>query len=178
MSSKTEKGQVCVGRFSDPHGVKGGIRLKSLTARPETLKTFQVYFGPSGEALDLSFGQKLKDGFVVTVDGITTPEDAKKLKGREVFIKKGQLKQLDPGEFYQADLENLKVVTVAGQQIGKTVAINNFGAGDVIEIALDKAHKGVGKTLVVPFRGAVVTDVDLEKGTLTIDPDGWLEGEK
>ena len=178
MSPKTEKGQVCVGRFSDPHGVKGGIRLKSLTARLETVKTFQTWFSADGEALNLSFSQKLKDGFVVALDGVTTPEDAKKWKGREVFVKRDQLKMLDDGEFYQADLVNLSVVTLDGVRIGAVTAINNFGAGDLIDIALDKAHKGVGKTLVIPFRDAVVTEVDLKKGTLTINPEGWLEDEK
>lgn len=175
MPPGPEKGLTCVGRFSDPYGVKGGIRLKSFTARLETLKQYQAFFTKSGEILPLSFGQQLKDGFVVTLEGVTTPEAAKSWKGQEVFINKEELKTLPPGEYYHADLVNLSVITMAGGRIGNITGINNFGAGDVIEIELDKPQKGLGKTLLVPFRGDVIKDVDLTKGVLIIDPEGWLE---
>jgi len=175
MSPEQEKGLLCVGRFSDPYGVKGDIRLKSFTGHPESLKHYKAYYSAPGEALHFSFGKQLKDGFVVSLEGVTTPEEAKRWKGREVFIKREELKALAPGEYYQADLVNLSVITVAGERIGNITGINNFGAGDVIEIKLDKLQKGVGKTLLVPFRGEVVKDIDLNKGVLIIDPEGWLE---
>lgn len=175
MSPKQEKGPICVGRFSDPYGVKGGIRLKSFTERLENLRQYKTFFTKSGEALHLSFVKQLKDGFVVSLEGVTTPEEAKSWKGREVFIKREELKALPAGEYYQADLVNLSVITVAGGRIGNITGINNFGAGDVIEIELDKPQKGVGKTLLVPFRGEVVKDIDLNKGILVINPEGWLE---
>ncbi|MCH8172711.1 MAG: 16S rRNA processing protein RimM [Proteobacteria bacterium] len=109
------------------------------------------------------------------LEGVKTPEQAKSWKGQEVFINKEELKTLPPGEYYHADLVNLSVLTMAGERIGNITGINNFGAGDVIEIELDKPQKGLRKTLLVPFRGEVIKDIDLTKRVLIIDPEGWLE---
>jgi len=174
MSPEQENGLICVGRISDPHGVRGGIRLQSFTERPEALKDFRAYFREDGEALKLSFGKPLKDGYVITLAGVTTPEEAKKWKGCEVFIKRQELKAPGEGEYYHADLINMGVVTLAGERLGNVTGVNNFGAGDVIEISLDTSRKGVGKTLVIPFRGEVIKEVDLDRGVVIIDPEGWL----
>ena len=52
------------------------------------------------------------------------------------------------------------------------------GAGGIVEIALDKPRKGVGKSLMLPFRESVVGDINLEQGTMVVDPTGWLEEER
>jgi len=175
MPSAKEKGLICVGRLSDPQGVRGGIRLQSFTERPETIKEFRAFFTREGETLYPSFGQQLKDGYVIMLEGVANPEEAKKWKGRELFVKRAELKAPGVGEYYHADLIDLSVKTTDGKRLGKVTGINNFGAGDVIEIALKVARKGVGKTLVVPFRAEVVKDVNLGAGTMLIDTEGWLE---
>lgn len=175
MPSGNPKGYVTVGRFSDPYGVTGGIRLKALTEAPSNLKRYKAFFSAPGETCKVSFGKALKDGFVVEIEGVESPEAAKAWKGKNLLVARDDLPKADDNQFYYADLEGLTVVTAEGKTLGLVTAVGNFGAGDLIEVALDKPRKGVGKTLMLPFRNGVVLEVELEKRTITVDADGWLE---
>ena len=171
------KGLVCVGQFSDSYGVKGDIRLKTLTEKPETLKKFKTLFlGGEIKEICLTFLKSEKSGFVVSVSGIETPEAAKVLKGEKVYVSRDELTPLNaPDEYYHADLVGLDVKTKSGVRLGQVSGVHDFGAGEIIEIALKTPKKGLGNNLLVPFRGDVVSAINIEKGTMVIDPTGWLE---
>lgn len=178
-ASPEPKGWVCVGQFSDSYGVKGSIRLRPFTESPAALGKFKtLYLGPELKPLDITFEKSIKSELVVKVTGISTPEAAKALKGLKVFVSRDELTPLTGAdEYYHADLVGLVVKTGGGTRLGQVSGLHNFGAGEIIEITLDSARKGVGKNLLVPFRGDVVGEIDLEKGTMVIDPAGWLEDE-
>ncbi len=76
------------------------------------------------------------------------------------------------GEYYHADLIGLAAVSTDGDQLGRVVAVHNFGAGDLIEIAPPK-----GATLLLPFTETVVPEVDLAAGRVVIDLPGEIEGD-
>lgn len=173
------QGLVCVGQFSDSYGVRGDIRLKTFTETPAALKKFKVFFlGTELKPLNITFVKPIKSEFVVSVAGIETPEAAKALKGVKVFVSRDELAPLTgPDEYYHADLVGLAVKTKSGDRLGQVSGLHDFGAGEIIEIILDSPKKGVGKNLLVPFRGDVVGDINIEKGTMVIDPTGWLEEE-
>lgn len=179
MSPKGQNDYVCVGQFAGPHGLKGGIRLKSYTEEPENIKGFKTFY-LEGDFSPISprFSGPAKGGFIVTLEGVSTPEDAAAFKGKKVFIQKGHLKPAGKDEFYLADLEGLIVKAETGETLGRAAKVYDFGAGPILEIDLDKPLKGFGKTLMIPLRGNAVSDIKLADGYLTIDLETWLEGEK
>jgi 16S rRNA processing protein RimM len=78
----------------------------------------------------------------------------------------------DEEEWYHADLIGLAVVDRQGESIGSVVGVQNFGAGDLIEVK----PKSGGPTVLVPFTRDTVPEVDVEGGRLTlVPPEGLFE---
>src|SRR5512138_441781 len=107
--------------------------------------------------------REAKDHLVATLKGIATRDDAERLNGLELYVSREKLPATDDDEYYHADLIGLAAVTTAGETLGRVVAIHNFGAGDIIEIAPPK-----GTTLLLPFSNAVVPEVDLAGGRVVV----------
>ena len=78
----------------------------------------------------------------------------------------------DDDEYYHADLIGLAAVNAASEPIGRVLAIHNFGAGDIIEIAPPS-----GPTMLLPFTNAVVPTVDLANGRVVIELPQEIEGD-
>jgi 16S rRNA processing protein RimM len=104
--------------------------------------------------------------------GVATREDAERLNGVELYVPREKLPATDADEYYHADLIGLAAVNAAFEPIGRVIAIHNFGAGDIIEIA--PAH---GATMLLPFNNTVVPTVDLAIGRVVIELPGEVEGD-
>ena len=115
--------------------------------------------------------EAMLDHFAV-LKGITTREDAERINGLELYISRDTLPETEEGEYYHADLIGLRALDPAGAMIGKVLAVHNFGAGDIIEIAPPE-----GATLLLPFTDAVVPTVDLTGGHVVIVMPQEIEGD-
>src|SRR3954471_3497972 len=121
---------------------------------------------------EVTHAREAKDHLVATLKGVTTREDAERLNGIELYIAREKLPATDDDEYYHADLIGLAAVTPANEPIGRVVAIHDFGAGTIIEIAPPQ-----GSTLLLPFTNAVVPTVDLAAGRVVIELPGEIEGD-
>jgi 16S rRNA processing protein RimM len=101
-----------------------------------------------------------------------TRNEAERLNGLELYIARGKLPATEAGEYYHADLIGLAAATAAGEPLGHIVAIHNFGAGDILEIAPPS-----GTTLLLPFSNAVVPTVDIAGGRVVIELPEEIEGD-
>jgi 16S rRNA processing protein RimM len=97
---------------------------------------------------------------------VTTREGAEALARTKLYIARALLPEREADEWYHADLIGLTAIGQDGIEIGKVVAVQNFGAGDLIEIA----PAAGGATVLIPFTRDTVPDVDVEGGRLTLDP--------
>jgi 16S rRNA processing protein RimM len=164
-------GMILVGVVGAPHGVKGELRLKSFTADPLAIADYGPLTDSAGGTLLLTKVRLLKDDMlVVKFDGINDRDQAAKLTRRELYVLRSQLPPPDEDEFYFSDLIGLHAKTVAGDAFGTVVAVENFGAGDLIEI--EQADKS---RVLLPFTKAVVPHVDLAGRVVTIDPPVEIE---
>ena len=167
---------VCVGAFAAPHGVKGSVRLKSFTDHTAAIFAFKdLRDGPDGRPVAITKERSNKDGFVVRVEGITSPEAAKALKSKQLWVHRDAFVPAEEDEFYLADLIGLEARDAAGGRIGVVHAVENFGAEDLVELVLDAPIKGLGRYAFVPFRLELVPEVNLGDGFLTIDMVRWQE---
>lgn len=161
-----EGARVCVGIIAGAHGVRGLCRVTSFTADPASLATYGPLTDATGRRefrlrlLSSSGGQ-----WLARIEGVADREAARALAGTELFVERSLLPPLDPEEFYHADLVGLAAVLPDGRPLGRVRAVHDFGAGDLIELALDG-----GGSATVPFTRAVVPVVDLAGGRVTIDP--------
>jgi 16S rRNA processing protein RimM len=110
---------------------------------------------------------------VATLKGIATREDAERLNGVELYVAREKLPATDENEYYHADLIGLAAVNAANEPLGRVIAIHNFGAGDIIEIAPPQ-----GSTMLLPFTNAVVPTIDLKGGRVVIELPNEIAGDE
>jgi 16S rRNA processing protein RimM len=165
--------QICVARIGAAHGVRGAVKLWTFTEDPFAVKHYGPLSTKDGtRQFELSDAREAKDHLVATFKGVTTRDQAERLNGIELYIARDQLPATDEGEYYHADLIGLAAVTSANEPIGRVIAIHNFGAGDIVEIA--PPH---GATLLLPFTNAVVPTVDIARGHVVIELPREIKGE-
>ena len=164
---------ICVARIGAAHGVRGAVKLWTFTEDPLAVKDYGPLMTRDGaRQFEVTHVREARDHLVATLKGIATREDAERLNGIELYVPREKLPATDADEYYHTDLIGLAAVTTDGDALGRVLAIHNFGAGDIIEIAPPK-----GTTLLLPFSNAVVPEVDLAGGRAVIALPQEIEGE-
>ena len=163
---------ICVARIGAAHGVRGAVKLWTFTEDPLAVKAYGPLVTKDGaRQFEVTSARESKGHLVATLKGIATREDAERLNGIELYVAREQLPDTGNGEYYHADLIGLAAVTASDAPLGRVVAIHNFGAGDIIEIA-----PPTGATMLLPFTNAVVPTVDLAGGRVVIELPREIEG--
>ena len=164
---------ICVARIGAAHGVRGAVKLWTFTEDPLAVKHYGPLMTKDGaRQFEVTHAREAKDHLVATLKGIATRDEAERLNGNELYVARETLPATDDDEYYHADLIGLAAVTSANEPLGRVIAIHNFGAGDIIEIA--PPH---GSTLLLPFTNAVVPTVDLAAGRVVIELPEEIEGD-
>ncbi|MFM5955062.1 MAG: ribosome maturation factor RimM [Novosphingobium sp.] len=142
------------------HGVAGEVRLKLFGEGVDSLRRFRAF---NDSALTLA---KLRDdgkgGAIARFTEVIDRTAAERLRGTALTVPRAALPQLDEGEYYHADLLGLPAVSTDGEALGKVIAIDNFGAGDVIEI-----QRPTGRRFMVPMRAEAVPEWDADRLVVT-----------
>ncbi|MBO9712919.1 ribosome maturation factor RimM [Sphingomonas sp.] len=131
------------------HGVTGEVRLKVFA---EDLKAFKAF---NGGALTLGSLRDGPNGAIARFAEVADRNGAEALRGTELTVPRSALPPLGEGEYYHVDLIGLPAVSSEGTALGQVRAVENFGAGDVIEI-----ERPDGKTFMVPMRPDAVPEWD------------------
>ena len=165
---------VCVARIGAAHGVRGAVKLWTFTEDPFAVRHYGPLLSKDGKRqFEVATAREARDHLVATFKGVTTRDEAERLNGIELYVARNKLPATDEDEYYHTDLIGLDAVTTNGDALGRVLAIHNFGAGDIIEIAPPK-----GTTLLLPFSNAVVPEVDLKGGRVVIALPQEVEGEE
>jgi len=165
--------KVCVARIGAAHGVRGAVKLWTFTEDPFAVKAYGPLSTKDGtRSLEIADLREARDHLVVTFKGISTRNEAERLNGLELHVPREKLPATEDDEYYYADLIGLAAVTTSDEPLGRVVAIHNFGAGDIIEIAPDS-----GATILLPFSNAVVPTVDIPGGRVVIELPEEIEGD-
>lgn len=163
--------RLCVAVIAGAHGVRGDVRIKSFTADPEGLAAYGPLTDKTGGREFRITVMGLARGLLrAHIKGVDDRNAAEALAGVELYIERGLLPDLEEDEFYHSDLIGVKAVLDDGSNYGVVCALHDFGAGDVIEIALT-----AGGTVILPFTRAVVPSVDPEVGIVVIAPPEEVE---
>lgn len=158
---------VTLAAIAGAHGVAGEVRLKLFGEGIATLAK-QKSFNDGALTL-VKIRDDGKGGAIARLAESTSRADAEKLRGTVLTVPRGALPPLAEGEFYHADLLGLPVVTDAGDAVGTVFAIENFGATDIVEIALDPVPAKGPKTFMVPMIPAAVIEWDDKRLVISAD---------
>jgi 16S rRNA processing protein RimM len=155
---------VLMAAIVDAHGVRGLVRVKSFAATPSAIASYQPLEDANGRAYRLTLKGGAGDMLIAAVDGVADRDQAARLKGTQLFVRRDALPATGAGEFYHADLVGLEVRLQDGSVFGTVRAVHDFGAGDALEIAREQGE------VMVPFTRAAVPVVDIEGGFIMLDP--------
>jgi 16S rRNA processing protein RimM len=165
--------QIGFARIGAAHGVRGAVKLWTFTEDPLAVKRYGPLTSKDGtRQFEVATAREAKGHLVATLKGVATREEAERLNGIELYIAREKLPDTDEDEYYHADLIGLAAVNAANEPLGRVIAIHNFGAGDIIEIA--PPH---GATMLLPFTNAVVPTVDLGGGRVVIVLPDEIDGD-
>ena len=155
---------VTLAAIAGAHGITGEVRLKLFGQGLESLTVHKV-FHAANRTLTLKSLRPDKIGAVARFAEINDRTAAENLRGTLLTIPRASLPPLAEGEYYHADIIGLPVVSLGGEPLGTVTAIENYNAGDILEITLAD-----GKTAMVPFRPPAVPEV----GTNVVVDIAWL----
>lgn len=151
-----------VARVAGAFGVRGEIRITTFTEDPLALATYKVLTREDGSpGLTITAARAVKGAVIARAQGIDTRDQAEALRGLKLFIAREALPAPDEDEFYHADLIGLSIETAAGEPMGKVKTIQDFGAGDLIEV-----QPPMGASWWLPFTREAVPEVRLAEGKL------------
>jgi len=158
---------ILVAAIAGAFGVHGHVRIKSFTADPQAFASYGALHDEKHEKQwKIKNIKPVKGGFSAFIEGVSNKEDADALRGLRLFADRSQFPDLPDDEFYHADLVGMDVYDPGGASLGRVKAVQNHGAGDLIEVA-----RGPGQTSVlVPFTHAAVPTVDLALRRVVMDP--------
>ena len=171
QNHKTQK-LICVGIVTGPHGIKGGVKIKSFTELPETIGTFETLTDETGSSsYKITIKQIIKDQLIATIAEVDDRNKAETFRGLKLYIYDKDLPSIGEEEFYHSHIVGLRVSLLKGDSFGFVSSVQNFGAGDLLEISdHDK------KQFYIPFTKDIVPTIDIAAGYITIDPPaGMLE---
>lgn len=159
---------IQVGRVAGAFGVRGELRLTSFTADPLALIDYRNLLRENGApALTVTSGRATKGSVVVWTAEVQTRDQAEALRGLKLYIRRADLPAPDEDEFYVTDLIGLSVETADGEPLGRVKAIQDFGAGDLLEI-----QPPAGASWYLPFTRAAVPEVRIADGkVIAVVPD-------
>ncbi|MGH6659393.1 MAG: ribosome maturation factor RimM [Sphingomicrobium sp.] len=162
MAPATPERRIALAAVAGAHGVKGEVRLKLFSDSGKNLAAHE-YITVGGVRLRLLSMRDQGKNATARFEGVDDRTAAEALRGSLVEVDRDQLPPLEDGEYYHSDLIGLACVDRDGAALGTVVAVENFGAGDLLEVELPG-----GRRSLIPFRPGIA---DLEAGRIILDPE-------
>lgn len=158
---------LLVGQITLPHGVRGQLKLHTITSRPEHLQRVKtVFIGEGLTPYSLRRAAVHKGAvMIVTLAGVDTREGAEALRGQEVYMRQNDAAPLDEDEYFLHDLPGLNVQTTAGTVVGVVKEVIETGANEVLVVTRPE-----GGEVLIPMIKDIVKQLDLAGGLVMIDP--------
>jgi 16S rRNA processing protein RimM len=174
LSKAANSELILIGKVTATHGVRGQLKVVPYSGDVDSIltKCSIILKGLNGETEIAEISASAVHGrkILITLQGYDDINQVQHLVGREIYAERGQLPELDEGEYYWCDLIGLKVVTTQGEYLGELFDIMATGSNDVYLV------KAGEKECLIPAIEDVVVDINLDIGVMTVDPlEGLLE---
>ena len=160
-----KKEVVHIGTFTKPLGLKGNIKISIHTSDLKTFILFNQYLKVDGDPWIFDSLNIVKKKLIGKLINCNSRNCAEKLTGKKIFIDRKKLPKTDSNEYYILDLINCKVKTLSNRLLGTIVDINNFGAGNLINI-----KKNNGKKFYIPMNKENIVRIDINKKLVIVNP--------
>lgn len=162
-------GLIIYGRITKAHGLSGGLKLSPFSRRPESLNSIErIYIetvpGQEPAGFDITECRFDKGSAIIYLERIETFDEAEKLIGRNVYIDKSELPELEEGEYYWFDLIGLETYTEDGRYVGRVEGLIDRALQSVLVV------KDGGKEALIPLSEPIIKEINLKESKIIISP--------
>lgn len=159
--------RICLGEISTAHGVRGLVRIRIYGDDPQAFSIYGPLF--TSETGDITITVKMKNAankfWIAEIEGVIDRNAAEALRGTKLWLERDKLPIIDnEDEIYYEDLIGMTVKTAADGDVGIVVAVENFGASDLLEV-----KPPVGPTFYLPYADEYIIEVNLPAKTITAE---------
>ena len=163
MTSKDDQ-KVLMAKIGAAHGIRGEVRVKPYGDAPLSFADYGILTTRDGKrSFEVERARVQKTVVINKFKGIADRNQAEQLNGIDLFIDRDQLPEPEEDEFYYSDLTGLDVLDQTGETLGKIIAVQDFGAGDLLEVRPKR-----GRSFYIPFTKDFVPEIDLENGRVCV----------
>jgi len=168
MTKSAKPDLILVAQVSAAVGLQGEFKLLSFMEDPYSVLEYSPLLNEKGEpALVLTKAREHKGALIVRAEDVPDRTAADRIKGLKVYIDRADLPEPEDGEYYITDLIGMKAVDAAGNEVGRVMNVDNFGAGDLLDI---KPLEGPSFYLL--FTDENVPEVHLAERRIVVDLTG------
>lgn len=153
--------RIALAAVAGAHGVRGELRLKLFSESIESISRHKKLYVGGAERRLLSVRNGKSP--IARFERVDDRSMAEALRGSLVEVDRSALPPLEQGEYYHADLVGLPAVDAVGNAVGSVIAVENYGAGDLLEIERED-----GSRSLIPFKAGIA---DLDDGRIILDPE-------
>ncbi|RDD34676.1 Ribosome maturation factor rimM [Wolbachia endosymbiont of Cylisticus convexus] len=163
---------VCLGIITSPHGIKGAVKIKTFTEKPEDISLYGELISGS-ENYKISSVSVISDNLVIAIiSGVSSRNEAELLRNKKLYIERGKLPQLnDEDELYQSDLVDMEVRLESNELYGHVKSVHNFGSGDILEILVISTKKNI----MLSFTKETFPHINIKKRYIAINMPGFID---
>lgn len=155
--------KVCIAKILTAHGVRGLVKVDCFLEDPSELESYNPLIAADGRSFTLRLKNPIKGKFLAEINGITDRTEAEKYRNIELYVERDQLPEPEDG-FYHEDLVGIDIKNKNNETLGKVLAVENFGAGDLIHI-----QPISGKNFYLPFAEPYVLETNTDDKFLIVD---------
>ncbi len=158
------KNLICIGKITSAHGIKGQVKVASFTDNSQDIAIYNNPVFKDNSSIELKITSSKGNVLIAWVNDIANRNDAEKLRGKEIFVDRLDFPETESEEFYHIDIIGLEVRSNSGKKLGVVKAMHNFGAGDIIDIILDKTKKRE----MYQFNDKTIPEVNIDGGYVVL----------
>ena len=162
------KNMLHCGKIVNTHGILGDVKVLYFTDSTAFFDNIKTFFLNDGTTLALTSSKPHKGALIMHFDGINSINDAERLRGQDIYVPRDNAPKPDEGRYYITDILGLTAKTQDGKVIGTVTDVFSTGSNDVYSIKSES-----GREYLIPAIKEVVLNIDLDMGTMLINP---LEG--
>ncbi len=156
---------ICIAEVMTAHGIRGLVKLRCHLEDPQELKDYNPLKSEDGKEWTVVLKNRVKTDWVAEIKGIDDRNDAEKLRGLKFYITRDELPPPEENEFYYEDLIGCRAVTAQGLPAGIVIGVDNFGAGDLLEI-----QPVAGQSYYLPIAEPFVQSIDADARLIVVEP--------
>lgn len=133
---------VCIGKIIKSHGVRGLVKVDSYTEVPSSLIGYDpLFIGSDAKELKINLKSVNNNFLICSLSEVNTRDKSDLLRGKKIYTLRQSFSALDENDYYINDLIGLSVKSCEGDIVGKVLGIENFGAGDIVELKFAATDK-------------------------------------